>query len=93
METLGFAPQDWREWRRLRALALTQQGWHQRDAAAALGVREETVSRWVAALITRHASSGPRPGVLAAIGAIPDFPSVEELRSGYGRETPREEME
>jgi transposase len=55
METLGFAPEDWREWRRLRALALTQQGWHQRDTAAALGVREETVSRWLA----RARAGGP----------------------------------
>jgi transcriptional regulator with XRE-family HTH domain len=27
-------------------LHLKQQGWYQRDIAEALGVREETVSRW-----------------------------------------------
>jgi transposase len=48
METGGFIPRDWREWRRLRALQLKQQGWHQRGIAAALGAREETVSRWLA---------------------------------------------
>jgi transposase len=32
----------------LRALHLKQQGWFQRDIADALGVREETVSRWLA---------------------------------------------
>ncbi len=48
METVGFLPGDWREWRRLRVLQLKQQGWRQRDIAAALGVREETVSRWLA---------------------------------------------
>jgi transposase len=31
----------------LRALRLKQQGWHQRDIASALGVAEETVSRWI----------------------------------------------
>jgi len=51
-----------------------------------------TVSRWVAGLITKYTNSGPRPGVLAAIGAIPDFPSIEELRSSYGEDAPREEL-
>ena len=36
-----------REWRRLRAVQLKQQGWHQCDIAAALGVCVETVSRWL----------------------------------------------
>jgi transposase len=39
---------DGREWRRLRAVELKQQSWHQCDIAAALGVRAETVSRWLA---------------------------------------------
>jgi transposase len=39
---------DAREWRRLRALELRGRGWHQRDIAEALGIREETVSRWLA---------------------------------------------
>ena len=42
-------PPDWREWRRLRALELHQQGWTQRGIAAALGATEGTVSRWLAA--------------------------------------------
>ena len=41
-------PPDWREWRRLRALELHQQGWTQRGIAAALGATEGTVSRWLA---------------------------------------------
>lgn len=52
-----------------------------------------TVSRWVATLVAKHTNPGPRPGVLGAIGAIPDFPSVEELRGGYGPDAPREELE
>jgi transposase len=48
METSDFIPADWREWRRWRALHLKQQGWYQRDIADALGVSEETVSRWLA---------------------------------------------
>jgi transposase len=56
METVGFIPCNWREWRRLRALQLKQEGWRQGVIAAALGVREETLSRWLA-----HArDSGPQ---------------------------------
>jgi transposase len=39
--------QDWREWRRLRAWELKQQGWRQRDIAVALGVTEGAVSQWM----------------------------------------------
>jgi transposase len=38
---------DWREWRRLRAWELKQQGWQQREIAAALGVTEGAVSQWM----------------------------------------------
>lgn len=56
-------PADGREWRRFQALHLKQRGWSQRDIAEALGVREETVSRWLA----RSRDGGPealraRPG-------------------------------
>jgi transposase len=63
MGAATFNPADWREWRRLRALQLDQQGWRQRAIAEALDVREETVCRWLA----RAAQGGPdalrrRPG-------------------------------
>jgi transposase len=48
MEASDFIPDDWREWRRLRAWQLKLEGWHQRDIAEALGVAEETISRWLA---------------------------------------------
>lgn len=40
-------PTDWREGRRLRAWALHQQGWKQKDIAAALGVTPGAVSQWL----------------------------------------------
>src|SRR5690349_555105 len=58
-------PADCREWRRLRALYLKQQGWYQRDIAEALGVSEETVSRWLARGRTGGPAAlraRPRPG-------------------------------
>jgi transposase len=67
MEGSDFIPHDWREWRRLRVLHLKQQGRSQRDIAEALGVCEETVSRWLArardggpeALLARPAPGHP----------------------------------
>lgn len=56
MGAATFTPTDWREWRRLRALQLERQGWRQRAIAQALGVREETVCRWLA----RAAAHGPQ---------------------------------
>jgi transposase len=41
------APADWREGRRLRAWELHQQGWKQKDIAAALGVSAGAVSQWI----------------------------------------------
>lgn len=38
---------DWREGRRLRAWELSQEGWRQKDIAAALGVTKGAVSQWV----------------------------------------------
>jgi transposase len=55
MEAPGFIPDDWRAWRRLRALQLKQQGWYQRDIADALGVSEVSVSRW----LSRARDGGP----------------------------------
>ena len=68
MEAIRFAPDDWRGWRRLRALELKRTGWRQRDIAAALDVSEVCVSRWLAlarqggptALRSRSAA-GPAP--------------------------------
>jgi transposase len=47
MEVTEFIPQDWREWRRLRAWQLKQDGWYQCDIADALGVSENAVSQWL----------------------------------------------
>src|SRR5689334_3942458 len=74
-------PHDWREWRRLRALDLEQQGWPQRDIAAALGATKGAVSQWLAA--ARHGGREAlrsRPGrghkpklAPEQIRRIPDF--------------------
>jgi transposase len=76
-----FLPENWREWRRMRALQLKQQGWYQRDIAAALGVSEVTVSRWLAraraggpeALRAHPAPGRPRRLTPAQRRMIPEF--------------------
>jgi transposase len=81
MDASDFTPDDWREWRRLRALRLKQQGWYQRDIGNVLGVSEETVSRWLArardggpeALLTRSSPGHPPKLSSAQKRLIPEF--------------------
>ncbi len=40
-------PHDWKEYRRLRARDLAEQGWNQCEIARALGVTEGAVSQWL----------------------------------------------
>ena len=77
----NISAQDWREWRRLRALHLKRQGWRQRDIADALGVSDETVCRWLArardggsnALLSRPAPGHPPKLSVAQKRMIPEF--------------------
>jgi transposase len=63
---------DWREARRFQAWHLSQQGWSQRQIAAALGVSEGAISQWMT-----HARAGgleglrhrPRPGAPRRLSA------------------------
>src|SRR3954470_19561368 len=81
MESRDIEPGSWREWRRLRAVQLKQDGWYQRDIAAALGVSEVTVSRWLArardggieALLDRPAPGRPSELTPAQRALIPEF--------------------
>jgi transposase len=76
-----FSPDDWREWRRLRTLHLKQQGWYQRDIAAALGVSEDTVGRWLARVreggpeaLRAHPAPGHPPKLAPCqVRLIPEF--------------------
>src|SRR3954465_1598781 len=81
MGSSGIPPHDRREWRRMRALDLAQQGWKQCDIAAALDASEGAVSRWLAAARrggTNALRSHPAPGRVARLTPeqfrlIPDF--------------------
>lgn len=59
-------PRDYREYRRLRAWELKQQGWKQKAIAEALGVTEGAVSQWLkrgrgggVAALRRRVAAGP----------------------------------
>jgi transposase len=81
MDASDIAPDSWREWRRLRALQLKERGRRQRDIADALGIREETVSRWLAhardagpeALLARRSPGHPPKLSDAQKRLIPEF--------------------
>lgn len=58
-----------------------------RKAAKAKG---KSVSRWIADQVTHSLENTWPKAVLDAAGAFPDFPSLEEIRRGYGEDLPRE---
>jgi transposase len=80
MDPTATPPRAVREWRRMQALQLKQQGWKQRAIAEALGVTEGAVSQWLARAQKEAAAlrSHPVPGAPARLTAaqrarIPDF--------------------
>jgi transposase len=63
---------EWKEGRRRRAWELSQQGWKQKDIAAALGVSKGAVSQWLkrareegVEALRRHLASGRQPKLSA----------------------------
>jgi hypothetical protein len=61
-----------------------------REAAKAA---KTSVSKWVAAQVERAAETALPPAFRALAGVCPEFPGVAELRSGYGKDAPRESFE
>jgi hypothetical protein len=61
-----------------------------RKAAKAKG---KSVSRWIADQVVRTLQDTWPTGVLDAAGAFPEFPSLDEIRRGYGKDAPRCSME
>lgn len=55
--------------------------------------KRQSVSRWIAEQVVHTLKDTLPQGVLDAAGAFPDFPSLEEIRKGYGKDARREAME
>ena len=62
-------------------------------ARKAAKAKRKSVSRWIADQITHSLQDTWPQGVLNAAGALPDFPSLEEIRKGYGQDAHRESLE
>jgi len=61
-----------------------------RRAAKAKGT---SVSRWIADQVVQTLDDTWPSNVLDAAGALQDFPSLDEIRKGYGLDAPRESMD
>src|SRR5687768_139217 len=85
-------PQDWKEARRIQALALKQQGWKQQQIAEAFGVSKMAVSLWMKAareqgeqaLLSRPRPSAPRRLDEAQLRLLPDCLSHGAEVYGFG---------
>jgi transposase len=81
MESERAIPPGCKEWRRLRAWQLKQQGWKQRAIAEAFAVSEGAVSQWLAAAAQggpQRLLAHPAPGPVAKLTSdqirlIPEF--------------------
>ena len=72
MSTTATSGQDLREWRRLRAWELHQEGWSGKDIAEALAVSRAAVSGWLkraraggSEVLRRRPAPGPMPKLTA----------------------------
>jgi len=65
----------------------------EKRARKAAKARKISVSRWVASQIEKNLEDRWPQAVLDAAGAIPDFPDIEEIRKGYGKDAPRESLD
>lgn len=64
----------------------------EKKARKAAKAHKKSVSRWIADRVREDLADTWPKEVLDAAGSCPDFPTVEELRSGYGEDAPRERL-
>ncbi len=62
-------------------------------ARKAAKAKRKSVSRWIADQVAGTLEDTWPKSVLDAAGALPDFPSLKEIRRGYGRDVPREHID
>jgi hypothetical protein len=64
----------------------------EKRARTAAKAKRTSVSRWVAEQVVCRLEDAWPEGVLSAAGAIPDFPSLKDIRKGYGQDARRESL-
>jgi hypothetical protein len=65
----------------------------EKKARRAAKARHQPLSRWIADQLSQQFDNTWPQEVLDAAGAFPDFPSLEQIRKGYGKDAPRESLE
>ena len=65
----------------------------ERKARKAAKAKGTSVSRWIAEQVVQSIGETWPKGVLEAAGALPDFPSLDQIRKGYGKDAPRERLD
>jgi len=65
----------------------------ERKARRAAKAKRVSVSKWVAGRVTDALEDAWPLGVLDAAGALPEFPSLAEIRRSSGQDAPREPFE
>ena len=65
----------------------------EKKARRAAKTAGKPISRWIADRLMEDLDDTLPQAILDAAGAIPDFPSLEQLRKGYGPDAPREPMD
>ena len=65
----------------------------ERRARNAAKRKKISVSRWIAEEVKQKLDQSWPPEFLAAAGSCPDFPDQRDLRSGYGKDAPRESLD
>jgi len=61
-------------------------------ARKAAKANRTSVSKWIAEQVVQSIEETWPKGVLEAAGAFPDFPSLDEIRKGYGKDARRERL-
>jgi hypothetical protein len=51
-----------------------------------------TMNKWIAEEIAKAVRDTLPESFLQAAGAVPDFPDLGQIRSGYGEDSPREAL-
>jgi hypothetical protein len=64
----------------------------ERKARKAAKAKGKSVSRWIADQVVQSVGDTWPKAVLDAAGAFPDFPNLDEIRSGYGSDLSRESL-
>jgi len=65
----------------------------EKKARRAAKARHMPLSRWIADQLSGSLDDKWPQEVLDAAGAFPDFPSLEQIRKGYGKDARRESLE